>query len=155
MPSDYLKFLKVLCSLYDGENYVPESEIHKHWKDCPPRNAILHLGSGVYFEWNQSVTSPGYAPLPQAFALLDSTTKTTELTSIVQQLNDQLESERQDRLKSEATNAKFQWANLILVALTLLATLIFGMHSCSDSLSTSELQQSISAAASSALTQPS
>ena len=47
-------------------------------------------------------------------------------------LNQKIDAENQARLESERVGSKFQWANLILVALTLLATLIFGLHSCAS-----------------------
>lgn len=71
MKTDYLKFLKILCSLYDGENYVPESEIRKKWTDCPSHNVILGFGRDIYFEWNCDVSNPGYIPTVHAVALVD------------------------------------------------------------------------------------
>ena len=55
-----------------------------------------------------------------------------EIANQIQELRSNLESEKQARLKSEKINTRFQWANLILVALTLIATIIFGLglHSC-------------------------
>ena len=71
MKNDYLKFLKVLCSLYDGENYVPESKIRSEWPDCPSHNAILGFGKDIYFEWNCDVSNPGYIPTVHAISLVD------------------------------------------------------------------------------------
>ena len=57
-----------------------------------------------------------------------------EIANQIQELRSNLESEKQARLKSEKINMKFQWANLILVALTLIVTIIFGLglHSCAS-----------------------
>lgn len=110
MKNDYLKFLQVLCSLYDGENYVPESEIRKRWPECPSHNAIQHLGRDIYFEWNQSLSKPGYIPLPLGFNLLKSSLDAAELASLVQDLHDQFETDRQERKSSERVAMFIQWA---------------------------------------------
>ena len=71
-------------------------------------------------------------------------TATLETAALIRQLNKRLNLEHQERLKSEKINARFQWANLILVALTLVATIIFGINSCID-VSTGDAQESKSA----------
>lgn len=69
-----------------------------------------------------------------------------EIANQLQELRSNLESEKQARLKSEKINMRFQWANLILVALTLIVTIIFGLglHSCASTAisDTSETQGS-------------
>ncbi len=57
-----------------------------------------------------------------------------ELKQQIQSLRSELESERKSRQESEAINTRFQWANLTLVALTLIATIIFGLgfRSCAS-----------------------
>lgn len=52
----------------------------------------------------------------------------------IQMLNQKMDVEHQERLRSEKTAVKFQWANLILVALTFVATVIFGLglRSCTS-----------------------
>lgn len=52
----------------------------------------------------------------------------------IQILNQKMDIEHQERLRSEKTAVKFQWANLILVALTFVATVVFGLglRSCTS-----------------------
>lgn len=54
------------------------------------------------------------------------------LESQIQEIRGQQIAEHEERLRSEKRSTRFQWANIILVALTLLATIIFGLHSCAD-----------------------
>lgn len=54
----------------------------------------------------------------------------SEIMEQIQELRSDFESEEKARLKFDKINARFQWANLILVALTLIATIIFGFRSC-------------------------
>lgn len=68
LPKNHLKFLRILCALHDGENYVLESEIRKKWKKCPTHNSIINFGYGTYFEYNLDLDSPGYIPTAQALA---------------------------------------------------------------------------------------
>lgn len=102
MKTDYLKFLKVLCSLFDGENYVPESEIRKKWKCCPSHAAILSFGKDVYFEYNNEPSSPGYIPTVRGMDLI-SDSKRSRLTLII------------------------SIATLIVAVLTLVATIILSL----------------------------
>ena len=81
-------------------------------------------------------------------------TATLETAALIRQLNERLNLEHPERLKSEKINARFQWANLILVALTLVATIIFGINSCID-VSTGDAQESKSVITNSASVQPS
>lgn len=77
MKNDYLKFLQVLCSLYDGENYVPESEIRKRWPECPSHNALLGMGKDIYFEYNHNLSFPAYLPTGPGMALVDNSRQST------------------------------------------------------------------------------
>lgn len=53
------------------------------------------------------------------------------MTDQIQEIRNVQEIERQARNDAEKANTKFQWVNTILVALTLVVTILFGLHSCS------------------------
>lgn len=82
MQKTMIKFLKVLCSLYDGENYVPEHEIRKKWKNCPSHNTILNLGKDTYFEYNLEPSNPGYLPTIQGFTLVSDHKRSNLLLTV-------------------------------------------------------------------------
>lgn len=67
MKNSCYKFLLLLCRLYDGKHYVPETEIRRIWKDCPSHDAILNFGPDRYFIQNNDFRNPAYAPTPDAF----------------------------------------------------------------------------------------
>ena len=71
MENIQYKFLKTLCDLFDGEHFVPETEIRAAWPECPPHNAIFNLGNDVYFEFDYNLSSPGYLPTPLGRALVE------------------------------------------------------------------------------------
>lgn len=52
----------------------------------------------------------------------------------IQALNQKMDTEHQERLRSEKTSTKFQWASLTVGILTLLATVVFGLglRSCTS-----------------------
>ena len=72
-----------------------------------------------------------------------------QMSDRLQQIQDTQEAERKARIDSEKSSTKFQWANIILVALTLAVTILFGFQSCSAT-STSGTQESKAAAVDSA-----
>lgn len=65
-----LKFLKILCRLYDGKSAVMESDIRHIWGNCPDHDSILNLGKDVYFDYNLDRVSPGYTPTPEGMNLV-------------------------------------------------------------------------------------
>ena len=71
------KFLKKLCTMFDGENYVLEADVRKKWKRCPSHYAILNMGKDVYFEYNLDMENPGYMPTPEGIALVQARKQTT------------------------------------------------------------------------------
>ena len=70
--NDHAKFLLVLCSLYDGEHYVLESDIRKKWKKCPSHHTILGFGRDTYFDYNFDLAAPGYIPTAQGLAFVNN-----------------------------------------------------------------------------------
>ena len=72
-----------------------------------------------------------------------------QMSDRLQQIQDTQEAERKARIDSEKSSTKFQWANIILVALTLAVTILFGFQSCSAT-STNGTQESKAAAVDSA-----
>lgn len=64
------KFLAKLCSLYDGEHFVPESKIRENWKKCPSHDAILNIGEGRYFVSSCDLKNPSYIPTLEAVELI-------------------------------------------------------------------------------------
>lgn len=77
------------------------------------------------------ITSAGRYRLQQLAERLDFQCSIEEK---IQDIYSKLNAESVDRQKAEKNNAKFQWANLILVALTLIVIIIFGLglHSCAS-----------------------
>jgi len=76
------KFLRVLCSLYDGKKEVPESDIREAWPSCPAHGAIMSLGKNVYFDYNEDHRYPKYRPLPQAFLLVQERKRSNLLLAV-------------------------------------------------------------------------
>ena len=70
MQKMQLKFLLTLCALYDGEKYVLETDIRKHWRKCPSHFTILRLGNGVYFDCNFEHSAMGYIPTAQGLSFV-------------------------------------------------------------------------------------
>lgn len=99
MKNDYLKFLQILCSLYDGENYVSEADIRKKWKQCPSHETILNFGKDIYFEYNSEPSAPAYIPTVQGRELVSTA-------------------------KSAKNSARLNAATLIVALLTLAATIL-------------------------------
>jgi len=81
--------------------------------------------------YSYRITSAGRYRLQQLAERLDFQCSMEEK---IQDIYGKLNAEILDRQKAEKTNTKFQWANLILVTLTLIATIIFGLglHSCAS-----------------------
>ena len=82
MKKDYLKFLQILCSLYDGQNFVPYTAVKEKWKKCPCKDQILGFGKDVYFEYNSEPSNPGYIPTVQGYELV-SNAKSSKVSSLL------------------------------------------------------------------------
>lgn len=104
-----LEEAKKLQQLYGGENQSAE-----------PMDAILHI---PYTETAEFIGR-----------MQDIAQDEGEIKKQLQELRSDLESEKQARMESEKINTRFQWANLILVVLTLIATIVFGLglQSCAS-----------------------
>lgn len=117
-----LKFLQILCSLYDGENYVPESRIRAAWPDCPSHNAILNLGNGIYFECNYNLQNPGYLPTPQGLSQIAQSKSSDRIANATEE---QVKIAQQEAIeaKTEAKRATRQAriANVIALISALIA----------------------------------
>lgn len=72
MTKNHLKFLHVLCALYDGEHFVFESDIRKKWKKCPPQHVLMNYGKGLYFDYNLEPSAPGYIPTVKGLELVSN-----------------------------------------------------------------------------------
>lgn len=105
-------------------------EIHRMLETLENAKLVEGLRSqdNTYF---YHITSAGRYRLQQLSERLDFQ---CSLEGKIQDIYSKLNTESLDRQKAEKINAKFQWANLILVTLTLVATIIFGLglHSCAD-----------------------
>lgn len=64
------QFLKILCDLYDGTDYVHEDKIRELWPACPSHYEILELGVGEYFERNPDYQIHAYKPTGEGRAAL-------------------------------------------------------------------------------------
>lgn len=64
------QFLKILCDLYDGTDYVHEDKIRELWPKCPSHYEILELGVGEYFERNPDYLIHSYMPTGKGRAAL-------------------------------------------------------------------------------------
>lgn len=64
------QFLKILCDLYDGTDYVHEDKIRELWPKCPSHYEILELGVGEYFERNPDYLIHAYMPTGKGRAAL-------------------------------------------------------------------------------------
>lgn len=68
------KFLKTLCRVYDGENYVTRDELLKAWKKCPEHRVILSLGKDLYFLADYP-PAQAYIPTAEGMAFVDTQRK--------------------------------------------------------------------------------
>ena len=58
------KICSIVYKLYDGKNYVKESEIRSIWEKCPSLEVILNLTANNYLQESPELNHPGYIPTP-------------------------------------------------------------------------------------------
>lgn len=68
MDAQY-KFLKTVCRLSQGIEWVTYSEVKKVWRKCPEQDVIANLAKHTYVDAeHDSKTGDRYFPKPEAFS---------------------------------------------------------------------------------------
>ncbi len=82
------QFLKIICALYDGTDYVHEDKIRELWPNCPSHYEILELGVGEYFERNPDYLIHAYMPTGKGRAALREWERSEQAAVELQKLRD-------------------------------------------------------------------
>ena len=90
------KFLKILCDLYDGKDYVPEDKIRELWPECPSHYEILDLGVGEYFERHPDYLIHAYMPTGKGRAALREWDRSDQAAGELQKLRQDFDQYRAD-----------------------------------------------------------
>lgn len=96
------QFLKTLCELYDGGDYVAESKIREVWPDCPSHYEILELGIEKYFDRNPDYQIHAYKPTGEGLAALREWKRTEETAEELQKLRNDFDKYRADEAANKA-----------------------------------------------------
>ena len=119
-------FLKVLCELYDGENYVPESKIREVWPECPTAKIIMQLGVGDYFRCYPAASENSYCPKREGIEAFRKWKDSTHTASDLQKLRQDFEEHRaDDAAYKTAQEHRFKlefWKNIGVSAASALLT---------------------------------
>lgn len=110
-------FLKTLCDLYDGDNFVPESKIREAWPDCPSHTAILNMGVDLYFDRYPDFRVQSYMPTAAGISMV----REREQFQMLQQLRQDFDQYRSDEtaykasqeLNAKKTEKMSFWKNII------------------------------------------
>lgn len=62
------EFLKRVCKLSKGENWVPYSVVRSNWKQCPEQAVLNNLAKYTYVDTNRDKGEDQYFPKPEAFS---------------------------------------------------------------------------------------
>lgn len=98
-------FLKVLCELYDGENYVPESKIREVWPECPTAKIIMQLGVGDYFRCYPAASENSYCPKREGIEAFRKWKDSTHTASDLQKLQQDFDKYRAEEAAYHAAEA--------------------------------------------------
>lgn len=82
------QFLKILCDLYDGKDYVHEDKIRELWSACPSHYEILELGVEKYFDRNPDYQIHAYKPTGEGRAALREWERNQQAAGELQKLRD-------------------------------------------------------------------
>ena len=91
------QFLKTLCKLYDGGDYVAESKIREVWPECPSHCEILELGVEEYFYRNPDYQIHAYKPTGQGRAALRKWERARQSAEELQKLRDDFDKYRAEQ----------------------------------------------------------
>ena len=73
------QLIKRVCKLYDGKNYVEESQLRSTWKKCPEHDIILNLAAEEYLQVSQDLNNPAYIPTPSCLRAVSEHKRNTVL----------------------------------------------------------------------------
>lgn len=62
------KFLKIVCRLSRGEQWVSYKDVKKKWRKCPPEHVLLNLANHTYVECDGGISNLKFFPNPEAFS---------------------------------------------------------------------------------------
>lgn len=99
------KFLKILCDLYDGKDYVPEDKIRELWPECPSHYEILDLGVGEYFERHPDYLIHAYMPTGKGRAALREWDRSDQAAGELQKLRQDFDQYRAEEAAYHAAEA--------------------------------------------------
>lgn len=108
------QFLKTLCKLYDGGDYVPESKIREVWPDCPSHYEILDLGIEKYFDRNPDYQIHAYKPTGEGLAALREWKRTEETAEDLQKLRNDFDKYRAEQAAYQTAVASSSTTGLVL-----------------------------------------
>lgn len=64
------KFIKHLCSTWNGKNFVRESELRTKWRKCPEHDVIINFGKDEFFYIDYNLQDMGFMPTEKALAFV-------------------------------------------------------------------------------------
>lgn len=67
MDAQY-KFLRIVCKLSQGKNWVTYQQVAAQWKHCPTKDVLANLANHTYVDIDWRSDAPAYFPTPEAFS---------------------------------------------------------------------------------------
>lgn len=123
------QFLKVLCDLYDGTGYVPESKIREVWAACPSHYEILELGVENYFDRDPDYQIHAYKPTGKGRAALREWEKDRQSAEELNKMRQDFERYRSDEAAYKAAQehrGKIEFTFTILISAVAAVAAIVG-----------------------------